>query len=912
MQEIIYTSAQKGLKPGSSGFCTVICTAGMDQRTAQRLEGLSGYRHPFDLNDPRNPVNYQHITMRIGAANTHVLSRVCDAGPDHTGRTNKLAHHVAFTQPPSPSGPARLFEADGAFVSKWDGTTSQRPPRTLPSIPVEDATLTAWASVAGDGGWAGHIAEQLISGKQPIHVLFSPGTDTLSLLKEVLDVVPPNRRWVVTFSTYYTNPIAGAECQLRFVLNDTKDATKLRNDARSVVVDLTAPLTQATGGDLVTIARGGRVEQTVSAPKKQAQQKVTPTKAAAVESSAVDEWIEPDSDNSIPAATASASAPTPPPQATNLFGAQRAQKEQRLAAAGNRSSTARIVALVFGVLLLLGTVSGGIWLAITNDGSDVGAEKLLAESAEKRKAAELLKQRKEKEAQAKEQKEEAERAKQESEQIAEQRRKMQEFVESKKQRERERERDQEKKMLAEQNSKPKEQQAQQPVDVFGQILSEASSPTDPVVLVIPWQDKLLGSSNGGVSIPVDDVADIEIKLLHHKRGYEIRLEEKNNWVVLGGVKPRSSVARIQYNGKGRLLLEHENLDDPVPWGVLQISLKNRCGFVLFRKPELNEPVRLSSIMDSPGKASWSVLSEKELDKSATIDVKIKNGGQPVSHNVLDLEKGGITKAECSLTQSLNRKTRFNFTGGTDGAEHRHIIELNYENKVMALSHSLELVKRGWIPRNDKFPRKPINRADYGIAKVLWDKWLRAQMLAFQKSYRKRVWKKFDGDASDWANSAPENLEDAISDTEKGAGLIVEQLPGWKGNTTTAVMNQFLRSVEANENWESVKALTDRVRDQPRLAAEFQKQLSTYDLHFSVYQPILGKVKLPHSDKEYKMRIPILEFSDRKNDKLLNWKDILSETNGQRPSPGSQGVNGGPGPPKEASPEASIPSTNAVN
>ena len=62
IQEIVYTSAQKGLKAGSSGFCTVVSTAGMDQRTAQRLEGLSGYRHPFDINDPRNPINYQPVS----------------------------------------------------------------------------------------------------------------------------------------------------------------------------------------------------------------------------------------------------------------------------------------------------------------------------------------------------------------------------------------------------------------------------------------------------------------------------------------------------------------------------------------------------------------------------------------------------------------------------------------------------------------------------------------------------------------------------------------------------------------------------------------------------------------------------------------------------------------------------------
>ena len=42
-------------------------------------------------------------------------------------------------------------------------------------------------------------------------------------------------------STYFTRLFAGAECQLRFVLNDTPEATALRNDARVRGENLTKP-----------------------------------------------------------------------------------------------------------------------------------------------------------------------------------------------------------------------------------------------------------------------------------------------------------------------------------------------------------------------------------------------------------------------------------------------------------------------------------------------------------------------------------------------------------------------------------------------------------------------------------------------------------------------------------------------
>lgn len=125
IEEIIYTSAEKGLKQGSRGFWTVVSTSGMALNIAERLASMSGYRQAFPLNHPQsslNPVNYSHVTMRIAAKKLHVLSRVADAGQDYTGRSNKLAHHIVIDSVVHLTpGPARLLADASVVVDHWDG-----------------------------------------------------------------------------------------------------------------------------------------------------------------------------------------------------------------------------------------------------------------------------------------------------------------------------------------------------------------------------------------------------------------------------------------------------------------------------------------------------------------------------------------------------------------------------------------------------------------------------------------------------------------------------------------------------------------------------------------------------------------------------------------------------------------------
>ena len=138
---------------------------------------MSGYRHAFPMQDPRalhNPINYSHVTLRIGGKNSHVISRISDAGQDYSGRTNKLAHHLMFDDVSRfVAGPARLMAENGVLVTQWDGNVRNVPPRNLPAPAMpKSVELKAWKTATGDSGWAGWVAEQLMKDKAPVSVIF--------------------------------------------------------------------------------------------------------------------------------------------------------------------------------------------------------------------------------------------------------------------------------------------------------------------------------------------------------------------------------------------------------------------------------------------------------------------------------------------------------------------------------------------------------------------------------------------------------------------------------------------------------------------------------------------------------------------------------------------------------------------
>lgn len=271
IQQLIYTSAPKGLKQGSYGFCTVATTPGMNANLADRLEALSGYRHLFAPTDLRNPVNYSSLQLTVGGQRLFVLSRVADAGLDYSKRTNKIAHHLVFNQAElPPCGPAALCLASGVFQNRWTGDPKIIPPQPIPVTTTTPGKCESWEQITGDAGWGGYLAQPPSAGPQsPVVILYRPGMSILPLLEESLALLSPESRWQISFSTFFTRLPPGVECRWRCMVADTPEAAAQRVPG-TIVIDLcqlSASKTPAPSGPLVEAARTGVLHQPKSQPQ---------------------------------------------------------------------------------------------------------------------------------------------------------------------------------------------------------------------------------------------------------------------------------------------------------------------------------------------------------------------------------------------------------------------------------------------------------------------------------------------------------------------------------------------------------------------------------------------------------------------------------------------------------------------
>ncbi len=87
--------------------------------------------------------------------------------------------------------------------------------------------------------------------------------EILPLFTEAISLLPPERRWDVEFSTYFTQLPQGSLCQWRAVLAGTPEAKDVRRLPGTLVLDLRRPLGEAKGGDLVHLARTGKLPERI-------------------------------------------------------------------------------------------------------------------------------------------------------------------------------------------------------------------------------------------------------------------------------------------------------------------------------------------------------------------------------------------------------------------------------------------------------------------------------------------------------------------------------------------------------------------------------------------------------------------------------------------------------------------------
>ena len=250
--ELIHTSWPKGLRSGTSGYTPVAYTEGMPARYITLCESLSGYTHLYPLGHPhyhQNPIAYSHYRFKVDDRPVSVLSRVASAGVDYSGRENKLAHHILVEHDGHTlyvnCGPAWAMLHGALFYDQWEDAPHLLPQDRIhfPSVSIMDEEFKArtWKRMFGDAGPAGRLAQSALEWPQrPSFIVFDPKPASslcLQLIVEAMMLLPPERRWEVTFNTYFVTKPMDSNCLWRCCVKGAEDPPSLKRYPGALVFD---------------------------------------------------------------------------------------------------------------------------------------------------------------------------------------------------------------------------------------------------------------------------------------------------------------------------------------------------------------------------------------------------------------------------------------------------------------------------------------------------------------------------------------------------------------------------------------------------------------------------------------------------------------------------------------------------
>jgi hypothetical protein len=266
VHELFYTSAERGLELGTSGFCTVARTRGLPKRLERLLHGLSVYK--WDLRSGHNPVVYMYTRANLDGQSLFIVSRVAPAPADYSGRSNYFAHHVVLTASELPqAGPVWLMRQPGFLEQQWDGQVRELDRgRPVPQGNVQPRRCTTWERVTGDAGWAGLLLKYVSENPTaPVYLIADDSLPILDLLDEVIALLPIEKRWQVTFTTRYIQLPGEVSCSVRVVSPGSEKFAEAKASPRKA--DLTALRGQKPADDPYTEA--ARLGQTVTISEPQ-------------------------------------------------------------------------------------------------------------------------------------------------------------------------------------------------------------------------------------------------------------------------------------------------------------------------------------------------------------------------------------------------------------------------------------------------------------------------------------------------------------------------------------------------------------------------------------------------------------------------------------------------------------------
>jgi hypothetical protein len=278
--ELIITSVRKGLD-GGSGEQPVLRTKDLAPEVAERLQLRSGYPHPFAHGDRRNPIVSIHRIERVAGTTFHVIAQIRDAGSDHTGRSNFLAHFVTLDEAEARRKSAGPVEVTKRFPFRptWAEPPREVDPPTIIGGDRSPGPCRAWNDAGLDPAIAGDLAEAAMKGRE-VMLVTRPGDDVLALFADAMALVAPAKRWQVTFNTCEIEPF---DATWRAVRGDLPQAKAAR--AAPGAIDLTVAGARGTDGPYARCARDLTEGKAAALPW---QESARPAKAEVVETGGQD------------------------------------------------------------------------------------------------------------------------------------------------------------------------------------------------------------------------------------------------------------------------------------------------------------------------------------------------------------------------------------------------------------------------------------------------------------------------------------------------------------------------------------------------------------------------------------------------------------------------------------------------
>lgn len=308
MLELVFTSAQAGLIPGRSGFCSVAWTEGMPKNLVTILENMSGYNILYLPNDARaanNPVCRSFQKIRYGSREFSVMSRIAFAGLDYTNRTNKIAHHIVFENESELDelqyGAISALLCDENFFTSWDGQPRLLPRRKhLKSAPVDGYFAGKWQKNTGHAEWAGHIANTFIYNldDKKNNCLYleydheAHGADIPEMICEIVRVLPKELHKEFTFSTYFSASSSDSACFFNAVLPNCSILPSIKRFKPASLISLTAgtPLPAVENTPCVESAKTGNAPKFGIDPEEEEEEAIYMDLSA--KNTAVEEYEE--------------------------------------------------------------------------------------------------------------------------------------------------------------------------------------------------------------------------------------------------------------------------------------------------------------------------------------------------------------------------------------------------------------------------------------------------------------------------------------------------------------------------------------------------------------------------------------------------------------------------------------------